>query len=89
MPTFRPPATRETLRTLPNQPDTFWARIRRPLVGSTVLKVGETYRTVDVPTQDEVAEATAVYQGGHIYEVSEEEAEALTAAGYGDGVSES
>lgn len=40
------------------------------------------YRTVDYPTQDEIAASAAVYLGGHIYEVSADEASALTNAGY-------
>lgn len=55
--------------------------------GRTVLKATNgTYSTVDVPTVDQMAAAAAVYQGGHVYTVSTAEAAALTAAGYGAGI---
>ena len=54
--------------------------------GRTVLKLNGSYVTVDVPSTDQVLAATEVYQGGHIYVISESTAAALTAAGYGDGI---
>lgn len=52
-------------------------------VGSTVLKdENGTYQTVDMPTDVQVNQAAAVYLGGHVYDVSAGEAEALTTAGY-------
>lgn len=82
---FQPPATIELPRTTarPHRDDRFWSRIRRGKVGSTVLKRPDgTYLTVSYPTQVDIAEASAVYMGGHIYDVSAAEAAALTAAGY-------
>lgn len=40
------------------------------------------YQTVDTPDQFQIAQAVVTYQGGHIYEVSSDEAVALQAAGY-------
>jgi hypothetical protein len=77
---FSPPATTEQPRP---RGDRFWSRIRRGYVGSSVLKAGDgSYQTVSYPTQDQIAASAAVYLGGHIYEVSDEEAAALVAAGY-------
>lgn len=43
------------------------------------------YVTVDTPTVDQMAAADFAYQGGHIYTVSNEEAENLINAGYAIG----
>ena len=51
--------------------------------GRTVLKINGTYATYDYPTQDQIDSATEVYLGGHVYEVSDAVATALTNAGYG------
>ena len=51
--------------------------------GLTVLKQSDgSFVTVEVPTNEQLAAAAAVYAGGHIHQVSLEEADALTAAGY-------
>jgi hypothetical protein len=51
--------------------------------GITVLKNPDgSYVTVASPSPEQVADAAAVYTGGHVYEVSLVEADALTAAGY-------
>lgn len=55
--------------------------------GISVLKEGTSYRQVRTPTQDECEAATVVYLGGHVYPISEDEATALVAAGYGAFVS--
>jgi hypothetical protein len=55
--------------------------------GRTVLKISGTYATYDTPPQSLLDTATEIYQGGHIYTVSAAVATALTAAGYGDGLS--
>lgn len=55
--------------------------------GRTVLKAANgTYSTVDYPTIDQIAAAAVAYLGGHVYAVSDAEAAALTAAGYGGGI---
>lgn len=51
-------------------------------VGSSVLKIDGEYVTLDYPTQDQIASASATYLGGHIYQVTAEEAAELIAAGY-------
>lgn len=56
--------------------------------GITVLKIdGEYYETQSV-AQEEMDVADAVYLGGHEYEVSDEEAAELTAAGYEEYLTE-
>lgn len=51
--------------------------------GLTVLKNGGFYTTVENPAAEDVEAADAAYLGGRAYEVTTEEADALTAAGYG------
>lgn len=51
--------------------------------GITVLNNGGTYTAVRFPTQDEIAAATAAYQGGHEYVVDDATKAALIAAGVG------
>lgn len=55
--------------------------------GITVLNNGGTYTAVRFPTQDEIRDATAAYQGGHEYVVNDAVKAALIAANI--GVSES
>lgn len=56
--------------------------------GRTVLKsVDGTYTTVASPTVSQIEAAAVAYIGGHRYEVTSDEAAALTAAGYGAGIS--
>ena len=55
--------------------------------GRSVLKIGGVYQTVDTPSTDQCSSATEVYLGGHIYPVTQAVADALTAAGYGSGIS--
>lgn len=50
--------------------------------GVTVLKVGSDWLEVRFPTQDLIAEASAVYMGGHEYVVTQAERDDLVAAGY-------
>lgn len=50
--------------------------------GRSVLKHGNTYTIVDTPTVDQMAAADIAYQGGHVYEVTPEEAYYLHAAGF-------
>ena len=52
------------------------------LQSNSVLKIDGEYVEIRDPSQDEIAEATEVYLGGHEYEVSDEVGAALTAAGY-------
>lgn len=48
----------------------------------SVLKIDGQYYEIRTPSQDEIALASVVYTGGHEYEVSNEEAADLIAAGY-------
>lgn len=50
--------------------------------GRSVLKNSGVYTIVDTPTSDQCDAADIFYLGGHIYEVSEDEATALTTAGF-------
>lgn len=52
--------------------------------GVSVRKVGGAYVEAREPYLDDLLAADVVYLGGHFYEVSDAEAAALTAAGYGD-----
>jgi hypothetical protein len=52
------------------------------MVGVTVLKENNVYRETSTPTSKEVAAADVTYMGGHVYEVTAEEASDLVAAGY-------
>lgn len=86
MPTFQPPVAYDVPRVLPDSkgPGYWLMRHYSPLPrGRTVLKAADgTYTTVDNPTQLQVLAAAVAYLGGHVYEVTTEEAAALTAAGY-------
>lgn len=85
MPTFIPP-TQDTVMNY--TPDADWVakalgrHFKLRAGGVTVLKEDGTYRMKRFPTIDEIAAADAAYLGGHIYEVDEDEATALVAAGY-------
>lgn len=50
--------------------------------GVTVYKVGNTYYEEEYPSQDDLDTATAIYLGGHEYNVTEAEKDDLEAAGY-------
>ena len=50
--------------------------------GYALLKRGTSYREVRNPTNEEVAEADIAYLGGRTYQITTQEAAALTAAGY-------
>lgn len=50
--------------------------------GLSVLKIDGVYYEIRTPSQDEMAVAEVIYQGGHEYIVDEAEATALQNAGY-------
>lgn len=54
--------------------------------GVSLLKVGGLYRQVIDPSDEEIVAADIAYIGGHVYAVSNTEAAALIAAGYGEWV---
>lgn len=87
---FQPPVAFTQPRVLPSTKGparALWRRYSARPVGRTVLKINGTYGVYDTPTIDQVASASEVYQGGHVYEVDDATAAALTAAGFGDGLS--
>ena len=53
--------------------------------GQSVLKLDGVYVTVETPSQDQMDAASEVYQGGHVYTVSQTVADALETAGYETG----
>lgn len=62
--------------------DPLWSRFHFQ-VGQAVLKKDGFYTASEVVTDEDFAAADVAYLGGHIYLVSDAEAAALTAAGYG------
>lgn len=80
MPYFTPP----TVQRVPESArgDRLWCRYSIP-VGLTVLKSASGgYSTVEHPSTEQIDAAAITYLGGHVYEISAEEAASLTAAGY-------
>lgn len=83
---FEPPVALDNPPTLPNPRPRYinafakWQGGQRR--GRTVLKTGSSYLTVDSPTIDQCNSADATYLGGHIYTVTQTEANALSAHGY-------
>lgn len=65
----------------------FYRRASPLPVGQSVLKINGTYQTISNPTVTQTLEADECYLGGHVYEVNETIAAALTAAGYGEFLS--
>ncbi len=73
-----PPSTSETSRGV-----LLYARHRPPQPrGRSVVKIAGVYTTVDGPPMELQNSAEVTYLGGHIYEITDEEAAALLAAGY-------
>ena len=62
-----------------------WGRMRLNY-GVSLLKKDGLYRQVEGPTSEEATAADAYYIGGHIYTVTQGEADDLTDAGYGEWV---
>lgn len=86
MPTFQPPVENTGPRVLPDtQGPARWlfSHYSPGPVGRTVLKINGVYATYETPDTNQTAEATEVYQGGHVYEITAAVATALTNAGYG------
>ena len=57
-------------------------------VGYTVVKYNGEYQDILYPSEDFLAECEEVYMGAHEHEVSNTVAAALTAAGYGEFLTE-
>lgn len=81
--TFRTPTIDEG-PTGPTRLDQFYTLPR----GITILKVNGKYREERYPLSSDVKDADIAYVGGHVYKVSNEEAAELTAAGYGEYLTE-
>jgi hypothetical protein len=87
---FQPPVICDWPRFLPETRgvEYLFARHLSPgCRGRSVLRIAGVYTTVDVPSETQIATATEVYIGGHIYPVTDAVATALTAAGYGAYIS--
>lgn len=54
--------------------------------GVSLLKELGIYRQISDPSAEEITAADVVYLGGHVYEITPEEAAALVAAGYGSWI---
>ena len=75
---FTPPGAERPVGT-----DRLWARFTFP-VSFTLLKKDGFYTLTETPADEDVAAADLAYLSGHTYQVTSNEADALTAAGYGD-----
>ena len=75
--TFVPPVALE--HPVTNDPLFSRLRIRS---GLTVLKTGDSYRTVRDPSEEDIAAADIAYIGGRLYQIDADEAAALINAGY-------
>ncbi len=77
MPKFFPPTVNEG-------PAGFGLFYRYKLLrGISVLKIGNTYYKLRVPSTDQIDSSTEYYAGGHEYNVSEGQKSALIAANIG------
>lgn len=56
--------------------------------GVTVVRVGSSFKNVRFPSQDYLETVDEYWMGGHTHEVSDATAADLTAAGYGDYLTE-
>lgn len=82
MPKFRGP-------TIPfkfGRPDDLWF-VSFPL-SKTVVKQGGTWKTVMTPQGDYLKTCEIVLRGGYVHDISQDLADELTTAGYGDYISE-
>lgn len=73
-PSFRADADRVT--------QLLWGHFHGAPEPVSVLKNGEDYTDQTYVYSDDIDAADIYYQGGHVYEVSEAEKDALVAAGY-------
>lgn len=91
MATFSPPHVFDVPRVPPDTGDSVRVAMQHysPLPrGVSLLKNQDgSYTLVDGPTGLQMDAAAYTYLGGHIYDITDDEAAALIAAGYGDGVS--
>ena len=81
MPRFTPPTTRYgNVEPASRVEMWFGNQVER---GLTLLKKDGVYTLIDFPYQGDCDDADIVYLGGHVYDITEDEATALYAAGYG------
>lgn len=74
--------TRRVRETWPNEGWNFSI-----LSGVTLLQTAPSvWKETEVPTQDELASAVTAYRGGYVYQLTDDEADALATAGYGAGI---
>lgn len=82
MPTFTPRQYDQPIASKVTKPDdNLWVRMK-VAHSYALLKNDGFYREVVNPTNEEIAAADIAYLGGHIYQVTSDEAAALNAAGY-------
>ena len=81
MPSFSPPTSLERVLS----PHPLFGRLRIDR-GISLLKTGSTYTQAQGPSDAQMEAADVTYLGGYSYTISDGEAAALTAAGYGDWV---
>lgn len=79
MPIFTPPAIHEGIPGARG----LWRYYRMPRGVSVAIHAGEA-TTIRYPSQDDIDSADAFFLGGHEYEITDEQAAVLTAAGFGD-----
>lgn len=84
---FEPPIAYDLPPTLPEPTRPRWINAHAKWKGGqrrgrSVLKIDGEYVIVDTPTVDQMAAADIAYQGGHVYEITVEEAYALHLAGF-------
>lgn len=83
MPVFRGPY----LVAKPGRPHDLWFVSQR--IGKTVVKKGGQWRTVMTPQEDFLATCDVVLRGGMTHVITSGLASELTAAGFGEYISES
>lgn len=87
MPTFTPPTVNATPLAPPGTRGVEARLFRhyRPLKKgvSVIQRQDGTWYTKEYPNQDELTAALRYYLGGHIYTITQEDADALTAGGFG------
>lgn len=79
MPTLNPPTTLENLWSS----DRLFGRYKLHR-GVTLAVTGATVKAIQYPLQEDLAAYDRVYTGGHIYTITQAEADVLSAAGWGN-----
>lgn len=66
--------------------DRLLRRYRIPTGVSVIRNLDGSYRTQEIPTEDDFKLSSKVYLGGHVHLVTNEEAAELMSAGFGAGL---